>query len=73
MRSHSWGVFNVLLMWWILYIEKINPKNPNQYEVNGKWVDMKLVQETIQVGEVSRLCKRCAIPAMADFLMFHPI
>jgi len=33
-----------------LYIEKINPNNPNQYEFNGKWVDMKLVQENIQVA-----------------------
>jgi acyl-homoserine lactone acylase PvdQ len=33
-----------------LYIEKINPKNPNQYEVNGQWVDMQILQETIQVA-----------------------
>ncbi|MBE8991238.1 penicillin acylase family protein [Nostoc sp. LEGE 12450] len=46
----AWGVTNVLSDVMDLYIEKINPKNPNQYEVNGKWVDMKLVQETIQVA-----------------------
>jgi penicillin amidase len=33
-----------------LYIEKINPANPNQYEVSGQWVDMTLVHETIQVS-----------------------
>lgn len=33
-----------------LYIEKVNPDNPNQYEVNGKWVDMTLRTETIEVG-----------------------
>ncbi len=33
-----------------LYIEKINPDNPYQYEVNGKWVDMDVITENIQVG-----------------------
>jgi penicillin amidase len=32
-----------------LYIERINPYNINQYEVNGEWVDMKLRTEEIQV------------------------
>jgi penicillin amidase len=32
-----------------LYIEKVNPDNPNQYEVNGEWVDFESYQETIQV------------------------
>ena len=34
-----------------LYIEKINPNNPNQYEVNGQWVDMTLRSETIEVSD----------------------
>jgi len=34
-----------------LYIERLNPANPNQYEVNGQWVDMQLVQETIDLGD----------------------
>ncbi|MFS0515435.1 penicillin acylase family protein [Nostoc sp. UIC 10607] len=46
----AWGVTNVLSDVMDLYIEKLNPNNPNQYQVNGKWVDMKLVQETIQVA-----------------------
>ncbi|MEA5623868.1 penicillin acylase family protein [Nostoc sp. UHCC 0251] len=46
----AWGVTNVQSDVMDLYIEKINPKNPNQYEVNGKWVDMQLVKETIQVA-----------------------
>jgi penicillin amidase len=33
-----------------LYIEKINPENPNQYEVNGSWQDMQLVPEMILVA-----------------------
>ncbi|QMS89827.1 penicillin acylase family protein [Nostoc edaphicum CCNP1411] len=46
----AWGVTNVQSDVMDLYIEKINPKNPNQYEVNGKWVNMQLVPETIQVA-----------------------
>jgi penicillin amidase len=32
-----------------LFIEKVNPENPNQYEVDGKWVDFEIVKETINV------------------------
>ncbi len=46
----AWGVTNVEPDVMDLYIEKINPKNPNQYEVNGKWVDMQLLPETILVA-----------------------
>lgn len=34
-----------------LYIEKINPDNPTQYEVNGEWVDMEVLTEEIKVGK----------------------
>jgi penicillin G amidase len=46
----AWGFTNVGPDVLDLYIEKINPDNPNQYKVNGQWVDMTLVQETIQVA-----------------------
>jgi penicillin amidase len=46
----AWGFTNVGPDVLDLYIEKINPANPNQYEVNGKWVDMTLVKETINVA-----------------------
>jgi penicillin G amidase len=32
-----------------LFIEKINPENSNQYEVDGKWVDFEIINETIDV------------------------
>ena len=32
-----------------LFIEKVNPDNPNQYEVNGQWVDFDSSKETINV------------------------
>jgi penicillin amidase len=46
----AWGVTNVGPDVQDLFIEKINPENPNQYEVNGQWIDMQLVQESIQVA-----------------------
>ena len=46
----AWGFTNVGPDVQDLYIEKINPDNPNQYEVNGQWVDMTLVDETIQIA-----------------------
>ncbi len=46
----AWGFTNVGPDVLDLYIEKINPDNPNQYEVNGQWLDMNLVHETVQVA-----------------------
>lgn len=46
----AWGFTNVGPDVMDLYIEKINPANPNQYEVNGQWVDMNVRHETIQVA-----------------------
>ncbi|MCJ7536534.1 MAG: penicillin acylase family protein, partial [Anaerolineales bacterium] len=46
----AWGFTNVGPDVQDLYIEKINPENPNQYEVNGQWVDMDLVSETIRLA-----------------------
>jgi len=33
-----------------LFIERVNPENPNQYEYKGKWLDMEIVREEIQVA-----------------------
>lgn len=46
----AWGFTNVGPDVIDLYIERINPENPNQYEVNGKWVDMTLVEESIHIA-----------------------
>jgi penicillin amidase len=46
----AWGMTNVGPDVMDLYIEKLNPANPNQYEVDGQWVDMTLVTETIQIA-----------------------
>ena len=46
----AWGFTNVGPDVMDLYIEKINPEDPNQYEVNGQWMDMDVRTETILVG-----------------------
>ncbi|MEN8233937.1 MAG: penicillin acylase family protein [Actinomycetota bacterium] len=46
----AWGVTNLGPDVQDLYIEKLNPDNPNQYEVNGTWVDMEVHEETINVS-----------------------
>ncbi len=46
----AWGFTNLGPDVMDLYIEKINPDNPNQYEVNGEWVDMELTPVTILVA-----------------------
>ena len=45
----AWGFTNVGPDVMDLYIERVNPENPNQYEVNGEWVDFETRTETIQV------------------------
>lgn len=46
----AWGFTNVGPDVADLYIEKINPENPYQYEVNGQWVDMEVRREVLQVA-----------------------
>jgi penicillin amidase len=46
----AWGFTNLGPDVQDLFIEKVNPDNPNQYEVDGKWVDFETRQETINVG-----------------------
>lgn len=33
-----------------LYIERVNPENPDQYEVNGEWVNFETRTEVVQVA-----------------------
>ena len=43
----AWGVTNLAADVQDLYIEKLNPDNLNQYEVNGQWIDMDVYSETL--------------------------
>ena len=45
----AWGMTTVYSDQQDLFIEKPNPDNPNQVEFQGKWEDMQVVEETIQV------------------------
>jgi penicillin amidase len=48
--SIAWGMTNVGPDVMDLYIEKINPENPGQYEYQGQWVDMEIITEDIQIA-----------------------
>jgi len=45
----AWGFTNLGPDVMDLYIERVNPDNPNQYEVNGEWIDFETRTETIQI------------------------
>jgi penicillin amidase len=49
-ESIAWGFTNLGPDVMDLFIERVNPENPNQYEVNGEWRDMEVSTETIAVG-----------------------
>jgi len=46
----AWGLTNAVPDVMDLYIERVNPDNPNQYEVNGEWVDFETRKEIIKVA-----------------------
>jgi len=45
----AWGLTNAAFDAEDVFIERINPENPNQYEVNGKWEDVQVRREEIKV------------------------
>lgn len=53
----AWGVTTAPVDTQDLFIQRINPNNPHQYEFMGEWRDMELVEEVIKVngGEVITL------------------
>jgi penicillin amidase len=46
----AWGFTNLGPDVQDLYIEKLNPENPNQYEYKGEWLDMDIRTETLKVS-----------------------
>jgi len=46
----AWGFTNLGPDVMDLYIMKINPENPNQYEIGGQWVDFEIRKEIIKVA-----------------------
>jgi len=47
---HAWGVTTEAADTQDLFIERLNPDDPGQYEVEGAWVDFEVREETIEVG-----------------------
>jgi penicillin amidase len=46
----AWGVTNLAADTQDLYIERLNPDNPEQYEANGEWVDLEIRTEMIGIA-----------------------
>jgi len=47
---HGWGVTTEAADTQDLFIERVNPDDPGQYEVEGTWADFEVREETIEVG-----------------------
>jgi len=52
----AWGFTNVMVDNTDFYLEKVNPENPNQYELNGEWKEMEVRKEEIKIsgGQTAR-------------------
>lgn len=46
----AWGFTNVMVDNVDFYLEKINPENPHQYELNGEWREIEVRTEEIMVS-----------------------
>jgi penicillin amidase len=54
----AWGMTNVTVDDLDFYLETINPSDSNQYLLDGKWVDMRIVEEEIGVKGLKEPIKR---------------
>lgn len=45
----AWGLTNARIDTQDIFIEKLNPENPLQYEFEGKWRDVEVIEEVIKV------------------------
>lgn len=48
-ESIAWGTTNMIADVQDLYVERVNPLNDNQYEVDGEWFDMEVDEELIYI------------------------
>jgi penicillin amidase len=46
----AWGITNLGPDVQDLFIERVNPENPNQYEFKNEWLDMEIIREEIRVA-----------------------
>ena len=54
----AWGVTNVNPDVQDLYIEHTNPDNPDQYQYQGQWLDMEIIEEVIEVDGQAPVVER---------------
>lgn len=47
----AWGFTNLAADVMDLYVERVNPENPDQYEVNREWVDMEVEEQTLKAAD----------------------
>lgn len=57
----AWGVTNANPDVQDLYVERINPNNPDQYEYQGQWVDMEIVEEVVEVSDQEPVVERVRV------------
>lgn len=73
----AWGFTNVGSDVQDLYVLTINPDNPNQYQLDGEWVDFELVNETINVngGDPVELTIRYSVwgPVISEVIGFEQV
>jgi len=54
----AWGMTNLTVDNMDFYLETINPADTNQYKLNGRWVDMRTVEEEIYIKGEDEPVKR---------------
>lgn len=47
----AWGFSNLAPDVMDLYVERVNPANPDQYEVDGQWVDMEIEEHSLRAAD----------------------
>jgi penicillin amidase len=47
----AWGFTNLAADVMDLYVERVNPDDPDQYEFEGEWLDMDVVEETLRASD----------------------
>ncbi len=69
----AWGVTNAVSDVQDLYIEKVNPHNPHQYEFQGQWENATVVREEIRVkGQKELLVEEVIITRHGPILTSTP-
>ncbi|MBD3159643.1 MAG: hypothetical protein GF309_12695 [Candidatus Lokiarchaeota archaeon] len=69
----GWGYTNSFADVQDLYIEKVNPQNPQQYRSNGKWIDFETAEETIDIRGKEAFHKEFLLSEHGPILESYPV